>query len=199
VGAAVTRPRLILDVDGVLADFVGHTLTLLGDMAPPGGREAFTSWEMLSVMSPEARARCAHGWRQPGWCATMPPLPETQNAVDRLGLRAEIVYATAPMPAAPHWMYERAMWLERMFAANPASIVFTHDKSHVWGDVFVDDKAENVDGWAETHPEGFAVLWDAPYNRDWTPRRDNAVRADGWATMFDRLRQSGAPDLPGRT
>jgi 5'(3')-deoxyribonucleotidase len=193
----VTRPRVVLDVDGVLADFVGHTMALLGDEAPPGGRDAFTSWDMVSVMSPEARARCAHGWRRQGWCATMPTLPDAQNAVDRLGLRAEVVYATAPMSAAPHWMYERAAWLERVFAADPRSVVFTHDKAHVWGDVFVDDKPENVDGWAAAHPSGVAVLWPAPYNRYWTPTRDNTVRADGWATVFDAIRRRDGTRLPG--
>jgi len=193
----VTRPRVILDVDGVLADFVGHTLSLLGELAPPGGRGAFTSWDMVSVMSPEARARCAYGWRAPGWCATMPTFPAAQNAVDRLGLRAEVVYATAPMVDAPHWMYERSIWLERVFAADPRSVVFTHDKAHVWGDVFVDDKPENVDGWAAAHPSGHAVLWDAPYNRDWTPH-GNAVRGD-WITVFDILRRMEGAKLPGRT
>lgn len=187
------RPRIILDVDGVVADFVGHTLTLLGELAPPGGREAFTAWDMVSVMSPEARAVCTHGWRQPGWCASMPTLPDAQNAVDRLSLRADVVWATAPMTHAPHWMHERAGWLERVFAADPRSIVFTHDKAHVWGDVFVDDKPENVDGWADTHRDGFSILWTAPYNREWTSRHPNTMRAIGWRDVFDRLR-----DLPSR-
>ncbi|NBR00933.1 MAG: hypothetical protein EBT79_07615 [Actinobacteria bacterium] len=186
----MNRPRIILDVDGVLADFVGHTLTLIGDLAPPGGREMFTSWDMVSVMSPDARARCAYGWRQPGWCATMPPLPEALSAVDRLGLRAEVVYATAPMVDAPHWMYERSKWLERVFAADPRSIVFAHDKAHVWGDVFVDDKPENIDGWALAHPSGIAALWDAPYNRDWKPKHGNATRVDRWASVFDLIPRS---------
>ncbi len=183
----MSRPRVILDVDGVLADFVGHTLTLLGDHAPSGGRDAFTNWDMFSCMSPEARAICAHGWRQPGWCVTMPTFPDVQNAVDRLSLRAEIVYATAPMDDAPHWMFERSIWLERQLAAQRANIVFTHTKSHVWGDVFLDDKPENVDGWAAAHPSSFALLWDAPYNQDWTPRHPNVRRATTWRDVFDAL------------
>lgn len=179
--------RVILDVDGVVADFVGHTLLLLGDLAPPGGRDAFTEWDMVSVMSPEARARCAHGWRQAGWCATMPPMPDAQNAVDRLTLRASVVYATAPMSNAPHWMHERALWLDRMFAAEPRNVVFTHDKSHVWGDVFVDDKPENVDEWASVHTGGTALLWDAPYNRTWSPAHQNTRRAYRWADVFAAL------------
>jgi 5'(3')-deoxyribonucleotidase len=185
----MSRPRVLLDVDGVLADFVGHTLTLLGEHAPPGGRDAFTSWDMLSLMSPEARAMCSHGWRRQGWCATMPTLPDAQNAVDRLGLRAEVVYATAPMADAPNWMWERSKWLERVFAADPRSVVFTHDKAHVWGDVFVDDKSENVDGWASAHPDGVALLWDAPYNQDWKARHPNARRATAWRDVFDALRK----------
>jgi len=187
----MNRPRVILDVDGVVADFVGHTLTLLGELAPPGGRDAFTSWDMVSVMSPEARAVCAHGWRQPGWCASMPTLPDAQNAVDRLSLRADVVWATAPMTNAPHWMHERAGWLERVFAADPRSIVFTHDKAHVWGDVFVDDKPENVDGWADTHRDGIALLWTAPYNREWTSRHPNARRVIRWSDVIRSVLDTG--------
>lgn len=183
------RTRVILDVDGVVADFVGHTINVLGDLAPPGGRDAFTAWDMVSVMSPDARTLAAREWRRQGWCLTMPVLPDAQNAVDRLSLRADVVWATAPMSRAPHWMYERAAWLDRMFAADPDNIVFAHDKSHVWGDVFVDDKPENVDRWASVHRDGVALLWDAPYNRGWVRRHPNARRATAWRDVFDALRR----------
>jgi hypothetical protein len=117
----------------------------------------------------------------------MPTFPDVQNAVDRLSLRAEIVYATAPMDDAPHWMFERLIWLERQLAAQRDNIVFTHDKSHVWGDVFLDDKPENVDGWAAVQPNGVALLWDAPYNRDWSSRHPNARRVTAWRDVFDAL------------
>lgn len=187
------RPRVILDVDGVLADFIGHTLALLGDLAPPGGREAYTSWDMVSVMSPEAKAVCAHGWRKQGWCVRMPVLPDAQNAVDRLSLRADVVYVTAPMVAAPHWMYERSLWLERQFAADPRSVVFAHDKAHVWGDVFVDDKAENVNEWSAAHPNGVALLWDAPYNQSWIRINRNSRRVTSWSAVFDALQGQVLP------
>jgi 5'(3')-deoxyribonucleotidase len=180
----MTRPRVLLDVDGVLADFVGHTLTLLGDMAPAGGRDAFTSWDMLSAMSPRARAETEARWRRPGWCLTMPVCTGAQNAVDRIGLRADVVYVTAPMHGAPHWMYERSLWLERQFAADPRAIVFAHDKSLVSGNVFVDDRAENVDEWAAAHPDSTALLWDAPYNRHWVPAGRNSMRVAAWADVI---------------
>jgi 5'(3')-deoxyribonucleotidase len=183
----MSRPRIILDVDGVLADFTGHTLALLGEHAPPGGREAFTTWDLLTTLSPEARAMCAHGWRRPGWCGSMPTLPDAQHAVDRLSLRAEIVYATAPMEGAPHWMLEREKWLIQQFAVDRDNVVFTHDKSHVWGDVFVDDKPENIDRWAKVHRNGMALLWNAPYNQSWRSTLPNTRRVVRWAEVFEAL------------
>jgi len=180
----VTRPRVLLDVDGVLADFVGHTLSMLGDLAPAGGRDAFTSWDMLSAMSPRARAETEARWRRQGWCLTMPVCPGAQNAVDRIGLRADVVYVTAPMRGAPHWMYERWLWLERQFAADARAVVFAHGKALVSGDVFVDDRVENIDEWAAAHPNGAALLWDAPYNRHCVPSAPNAVRVTTWVDVI---------------
>lgn len=91
------------------------------------------------------------------------------------------------MQGAPFWMYERSLWLDRQFAATPRSVVFTHNKAHIWGDLILDDKADNVDEWADTHPDGIALLWDAPYNRTWTPKTQNAHRVDNWASVLSAI------------
>ena len=181
----MNRPTVVLDVDGVVADFVGHTLSILGDRAPV--RSSLRIWGVTDQFSDEDAQLCHLRWRAPGWCRTMPVLPWSYNAVDRLSLRANVLWATAPLPNAPHWVAERTAWLVQHFAADPKSIFFVEDKSLVPGDIMVDDKPENVDKWATAHPNGTALLWDAPYNEGWAPSTPNAHRVERWSQVFEAL------------
>jgi 5'(3')-deoxyribonucleotidase len=93
---------------------------------------------------------------------------------------------TAPLRGSPYWRVERTKWLLQLVEAENLDIVFTHDKSRVWGDVFIDDRLENVEAWAEVHQQGLAIVWDHPYNRARTP--PGIHRATSWSQVFQIIR-----------
>ena len=193
------RIRILLDVDGVLADFVGHTMTLLdglGIRLPNNGRDGFNTWDLLDVLpSNESRSRCAWGWRERGWCVSMPPYPGAQQAVANLRTHADIVFVTAPMPYAPNWMFERTQWLMKEFDAKAHEIVHTTGKHNVWGDVLVEDKPSNLEEWLAEHPNGTGILCDAPYNRNWIiPDTLRIIRTNDWANELYRISVGGRGD-----
>jgi len=178
------RPRLVLDVDGVVADFAQATIDRFPEIFPEG-KAGITSWELcLRQVDLE---RCQEAWVEEGFCATLPLLPGSQNALDRVGLTHDIIWVTAPLLESRHWVRERTLWLQRYFGVLPEHIVFAHDKSLVGGQVMVDDRWENVEKWAQTHRGGRALLMDAPWNQQ-PLQSHNAHRVRGWAEVFPHLR-----------
>jgi 5'-nucleotidase len=191
--------RLVLDVDGVLADFVGHTLTLLGPIAPQGGRNAFTTWDFVTTLEPHVADHCIRGWRQQGWCRSIPPIDGAVEAVKQIRQAGvEVVYATSPMRNAPHWVEERFAWLAHHFDADADHVALVHNKALIPGTVMVDDKPENVEAWARTYPSASTFLWSAPYNASSPLGALNAFRIDGWDRVHQALGLSRAQlKLPG--
>ncbi len=165
--------RILCDVDGVFADFTTHALNSLGDLAPEGGADAITNWDILSLLSEEGRETCYRLWREAGWCSGLPLYQESLGFYEKLSSLGKVIWVTAPMVDAPYWTHERTLWLQKHFGAELDDIVFTHDKSHVWGGVLIDDKVENVEKWSRTHPQGLGLLWDQPYNQKWSPSRNS--------------------------
>lgn len=178
--------RILCDVDGVFADFLGHTLATLGPLAPEKGVEAFTSWNLLDTLNEEAREVSLRAWSSEGWCESIPPYPSSIYALSALSSLGKVYWVTAPLRDSKYWHYERLTWLKRHLGADDADVVFTHDKCHVWGDAIIDDRLENVEAWAKAHPKGLAILWDHPYNRERTPL--GIRRASSWAQVLQLLR-----------
>ena len=153
------KEPILLDVDGVLADFHGQTEQ---DLRAAGGPldEVYRSWQIQDHLPPEWASWCETQWRQKGWCAKLPVYPDARQGVDLLRGHHQVLFVTTPMSDAPHWHHEREQWLIQHFGAAPSDVIFAHDKSKVRGLILVDDKPSNVAGFGVG-----GVLWARPYNR----------------------------------
>ncbi len=173
--------RLVLDVDGVVADFLGHTIATLEGLPPEfQDREHYTLWDISKSLPPEFRPRLAALWNRPGWCRSIPRLPDIP---DFLSWGVEVTWATAPMVTSPYWVPERADWIREQFGYG--ELIFARDKSEAPGDVMVDDKPENVLDWARKHQNGQAFLWDASYNREFVVEGgQNVRRTSSWSEVL---------------
>lgn len=158
--------RVILDVDGVSADFVTHTLhTLVALGGPQMHHDDIHTWDIFGSIPREWEDRMVAEWHRPGWCAGIPLYEGAREAVVALREVAEVVFVTTAMEDAPHWMWERSRWLKQHLNAGARDIIFAASKKHIGADVFVDDKVSNVVEWHHAHPTSVAILWDQPYNR----------------------------------
>ena len=191
------KPIVLLDVDGVLANFVGHTLEQL---ASCGGTQLdvadWDTWNLLDnpKLTELDKEKIKTLWNSVGFCAGIHPYPNTLKAVAELKKLAEVQFVTSPM-WNPHWPGERTEWLCNWFHVKPDSVTHTSKKTNVWGNVFVDDKPEHVQAWHErwvapprTISGGHsaynrAFLWSHPYN---SPVR-GVERIDDWAAVIDRV------------
>lgn len=176
--------HVLLDVDGVLADFHKPTLEFLERRF--GLRydlSSFPTWDIFATVGREYQPETERHWAEEGWCAA---IPLYEGAVEGVRLLrdsgAEVFFVTAQMTHAPFWMWERVQWLKRHFDADDRHVVFTLSKHLVVGDVLVDDKPSNVASWTAAHPTRHAVLWDQPTNAG-VETPPGAVRCGSWADV----------------
>jgi 5'(3')-deoxyribonucleotidase len=177
-----------LDVDGVLADLLGVALPvhhrLFGSQATV---DDVTDWSMTSIV-PKEHARAF--WREVAEerpHTKMKPYPGAVEGVRALVGVATVYIVTSPLGACRTWARDREDWLLDNFGIGSDYVIHTSAKHRVMGDVFVDDRPENVALWQREHEASCGVLWEAPYNRthEFTqPERSRIVRTNDWATVL---------------
>lgn len=173
------RIRALVDVDGVLADFLGEVLYRL----PPKStgkrvsKEEVTTWEIFD--SP-AFAEFAHlrrdvydSIKREGGCYNIAPLPGAREGFAALREVADVTIVTSPFSGSKTWVHERLLWLRDFFEVEEKDVIFAHDKRMIRGDMLIDDKPANVYSWfgdemqarTAVDPYAIACLWDHPFNR----------------------------------
>lgn len=192
----MTSRRIVwLDCDGILADFVSAYLDLVHQHT--GRRHSHadvTDFELSKCVV--SKEEDNHIWQnlidRPGWIAGMMDLPGASAAVEELRAIAKVGVLTSPH-LGPFWMHERAQWLlARGFKKR--DIIFASDKSHVRGDVLIDDRKDNCVEWAKTNPGGLAILMDCPWNQGSAP---HCLRARDWQEAVRLVRNAvAAMDWP---
>lgn len=160
---------ILLDVDGVVADFVGCALDVLQEeTGRDWKRSDVTEWgfdSILATMKPPEVRRFWGAFRMPGVANGLDMFPGSVEGVEFLtDAGHNIVWVTAPMAGSPTWAFERACWLADRFPGTP--VVSTSHKQFIRGDFLVDDKPSNLTEWRGGVPgsHGEGLLWDAPYN-----------------------------------
>jgi hypothetical protein len=153
---------IFLDVDGVIADFVGGVRRLYGmpdDWVPRRydiAAELGVSWEMITKEIAVSR----WFWNELDVCADG---AEFAAAVVDMSEGFNVVPLTKPMHGCDSFYIERVDWLESNF--NQLSYpIFAHDKSPIAapGKLLIDDCDENINAWRAAG--GQAILWPRPWN-----------------------------------
>ena len=187
--------RILLDVDGVVADLNSAFLDAVHDIT--GRRyqpEDVTDWEFtrcLDLLPHEEDL--AWGLYAKEYQRDLQPLPGAQDAVARLEALGEVVFVTAPSSKVKDWVWHRERWIGGHFGPIPS--VHTHFKHLVAGDVFIDDKWENIRDWSKANPRGLAILWSTPANAGQRlPESMNVCRTNDWNVAIRLVRTHGSPE-----
>lgn len=158
------KPIVLLDVDGVLADYVGGVCYAAWEKANAVANEKdVTEWSIEDSLqlNEEQRAIVKRAIRAPGFCACLKPIAGSRLAVRTLLDRADVYFVTTPTDS-PFWMHERTAWLQDYYGAAFDKIIFTHEKHLVRGDVIIDDKLSNVLG----TDRAASILWATNQNKN---------------------------------
>lgn len=178
--AIARQPLVLLDVDGVLADFIGGVLDVVYEVTDKQRQreeiDQFDFCKALGLTAGERREVMATiGYRRK-FCARLLPFPGAFDGIERLADLAAIHVVTSPWNSNETWTHEREWWLNHHFAIPHSHVTHTSAKHLIAGDWLVDDKTETCERWQAAHPSGVAVQWITPHNRKdgWTGRATNS-------------------------
>ena len=157
-----------LDVDGVVADFVGGAMGVINASCADKRRAedvvgddvmacfSFTDYERFLIL---------RRLRAPGFARSLKPLHGAVHAVQRLRSMhgVDVVFVTSPLRGSATWQTDREDWLATRFPG--INVMFMHHKEYADVDLLIDDTPANVKSTLARHGPGSALLWVTPYNR----------------------------------
>ena len=166
----MTKPRLLCDVDGVLANYQGAMLNVLNACGFAYRRNDIVTFDHEGWMCEDALkvfnqvVLDEHAGYE--FYRDLDLLPGAQRLLPGGDLysRFDIRYVTASNKT-PAWIKARYEWFVD-HGVNPArEVIFcaTEEKQHITGDYMIDDHRPTVTDWAERG--GVGLLVDAPWNR----------------------------------
>lgn len=174
-----TRPRVLLDVDGVLADFTSGLLRIVHEVTgrsyAPDHVTEYDFARALSLTPDEREVVNRVISTRAGFCSGLDVFDGAYDGVRRLRSVADVYVATSPWNSAPTWTHERERWLWAHFEIPHARVLHGSAKHLIAGDFLVDDKTSACRDWQAAHPNGVAVQWQTPHNRN-----------DGWTGISTR-------------
>lgn len=155
--------RILCDVDGVLADFVGLVLDYVQrNTGLSYLHSAVDEWDMFKCLGleehwPHFRKQCD----ELALCRTMRELPGAREFYAALQTIGEVKVCTTPMTCA--WLSQRAEWLVEFGVPfeHQIQIRDKHELAGAW-DVLIDDKAENCEAFMRAGGVAFCIA--TPYN-----------------------------------
>jgi len=163
----------LLDVDGVLADFLSPVMTKMNEITGADVKyDDVTTWKVEDVYSFYDDKAGDLIWeiiKQPGFCESLKMYPGADDFVYHLSKMFDVYFVTAPCDS-PTWVAERNIWLcSHLGEEYVKKTVYTKNKHLVKGDLFIDDSFNNCTEWQESFPTMTSVLWTQPYNKQHRP------------------------------
>jgi len=177
------KTRILVDVDGVIADFVTaylDTYKELGGVVPDDFE--WTHWDSMQDL-PDAHLT-RHVWQDPELFLRPEPYPGAIDALKKMDSRYDVRIVTC----VPHLhIYARNLWFAQHapFIHRKGQLIFTADKSLIRGDIFVDDYLPHVYAWLKVN-EHTGVIINRPWNKgDGGP--EAYTRLDSLTSLAERL------------
>lgn len=188
------KPVVLLDVDGVIADFAGEFINVAGRVLnrtmPP--EADLTEWDLANALGlSECETRFIYSeLNKPGVARKLGAYPGAVEAVHGLSHIAEIYFVTSPMDQSPTWCHDRLWWLIDNFGLELGSkLVLTQHKHLVFGDMLVDDRVPNITEWASHRPSSsIGVVWGTPSNTGFEGK-GNVCRVLGWTQVIELVKE----------
>jgi len=177
--------ELLLDVDGVLADYTGH---LCYKYLPNRHPREFTTFNLSMHLTWEETQMWERARVEEGFCKSIPWYPGAHEFLCDLQARFnELMIVTARDTRAPHWVGERDAWLFAEGIKHNQIIYCPTDKKYlVSGDILIEDNVTTCNAWAARHTRGHALLIERPHNAGY-PVVEGVVRVKAYQDAIDFL------------
>lgn len=156
----MTRLRIAIDQDQVLADLLGEWLRRYNnDYNDNLTKEQITYWNWHDLVKPECGRKIYNYLDDPDLFRSLPVIEGAREVVKALSQVADVFVVTSPWNI--NNVIPKYKWLKEHFPfLNEKNFVFTRNKGIVNADFMIDDKPSNFDDFM-----GIPLLFDAPHNR----------------------------------
>jgi 5'(3')-deoxyribonucleotidase len=180
------KPEILIDCDGVMGDTIQHVLNLIDEkLGLKFSIEDVTDHQIFKALGiPEHEHIWDKAIEYDEHCLKIPVFAEAKNAIIELREFAEVFCITAPHVVKP-WMHHREQWLIENMGFERSHIMQIKSKYMVPGDMFIDDRQENVESWHARHQDKLAILFETPYNH----LVDGVIRTRDWNKIVELARE----------
>ncbi len=164
------RLRILIDVDGPMADFVAPALEAIFQVT---GRRFKASdhvngWDLFAGLglSDDETKEVFRVMEVPGLCLGIPMVAGARDGIEELRKFADVWAVTSPF-GGEHWMHERDAWLVRNLGFHKKDVLHVRGESKhgVYGNMLIEDKVDTLRSWQAAWPTETAVLFELSYNR----------------------------------
>jgi 5'-nucleotidase len=157
--------RLLIDLDGIAADFYGSILSIynaeFGENLTPAD---VRTWEFSpEVFTKSTEEHIAEYFNRPGFWSELTPIKGAVESLKYLHGQGHVLKIVTAVPThSPRCCYEKLMWVENHLPfIGHDNFHATKDKAGVRGDLLFDDAIHNID----TFP-GLTCVLDTAYNQE---------------------------------
>ncbi|XP_058527577.1 5'(3')-deoxyribonucleotidase, cytosolic type-like [Ochotona princeps] len=195
---AARRVRMLVDMDGVLADFEAGLLQGFRRHFPEEPHvpleqcSGFLTCEQYRALRSDLRDKVASVYEAPGFFLGLEPIPGAVEALREMHAMhdTEVFICTSPLLKYDHCVVEKYCWVERHLGPEFVErIILTRDKTVVLGDLLIDDK-DTIQGQKE-NPSWEHILFTCCHNQHLAlppTRRRLLSWSDNWRELIDSKR-----------
>uniref|UniRef100_A0A8C4SNP4 5',3'-nucleotidase, mitochondrial n=1 Tax=Erpetoichthys calabaricus TaxID=27687 RepID=A0A8C4SNP4_ERPCA len=190
--------RVLVDMDGVLADFEGGFLKKFQARYPNEpcisleDRRGFWVSAQYGQLRSDLCEKAISIWESKNFFIELEPLPGAVEAVKEMSQlkNTDVFICTSPIKKFTYCPYEKYAWVEKHFGCDfLEQMILTRDKTIVSADLLIDDRPD-ITG-AETRPSWEHILFTSCHNKHLTPNQP--IRrlhswADDWRAILDSKR-----------
>ena len=171
--------RILVDVDGVCADLMGHVLRSLSFPVALTEKDLKRRDQRRDLALSDFKTHgCGH---DPGLQADMfqvfnemtfdeiaglDPHREIVRAIRSAACSHDVVFLTSPWDENRHWLEARKIWLGMHFHMPKIIFASSGEKKFVRGDILIEDNLDTLRSWMNANPLGCGILVDRPWNQD---------------------------------
>lgn len=178
------KPRLLLDMDGVMVDLHKNWENRLKELHPNKSIDFSKITESITDECHKAfgisEDECIVPFYEKDFWLNLPPQDDVLEYFPLIREKFDCVIVTKAHMTSPYCAYEKFLWIRKYFG-NDLDIIMTKKKSYIHGDIIIDDMVTNL---VECDKVGIIpICYDHPWNKD-HPFKN---RVNSWKEIYKKL------------